>query len=152
MDVEVDGAHKLSQSQSGGQFGKLGRLEFEGAKIDPREATVGSGTYKESGDKEQNEQAVEGISGMDEEARLDIEHHDSKDESGGDPDKLFAVLDREIEDSGMDIVVASGIDIDPTETHDKKIEKDRNPIDLTGRDGGVGKVRRVRQDGKILNG
>ena len=47
LEVGIDVAYIFSQSQCGGEFGKLGGLEFEGTEINPRLATIGDCAYKE---------------------------------------------------------------------------------------------------------
>ena len=60
--------------------------------------------------------------------------HDEEDADGdqqgdGNPQELFAVLDGEVEDGGVHLVVAGGVDVHPSKDDDGQVKADGEPVE-----------------------
>jgi hypothetical protein len=59
---------------------------------------------------------------------MDEEYTDGQNKGNAHPEQLFAVLAGEVENGGMVLVVAGGIDVNPAKQDKEEIEAYRYPV------------------------
>ena len=128
MDRETVRTHVPGQRQRRGELHQLGGLQGHGTDHDPRTGPVHLLAHEKHSDKDEDRNPVKGIGQHVPVFVVHQQNHHREHERDPDPDHLHAVALSEVENPRVRLVVNGGVDIEPAQENQHRIDEDRHPV------------------------
>lgn len=128
--IEAVRADEFGQGQGGHAFGKLGRLQLDRAKTDPRERTLGVLGHKGRYQQYDHHKPVKDVGRNIKVALVEKQEENAQPEAQSDPHQLLAGARSHVEEVRVANFVTGTTDTEPPKGEQGYVEKDDDPINL----------------------